>query len=59
MSALALKQQIGVSYNTAWSLKHKNMQTMKERDDCNRFLIAATNTPPIPGRLLKLGEAYG
>jgi hypothetical protein len=24
-----------------------------------RFLIAATNTPPMPGRLLKLAEAYG
>jgi len=33
MSALALKRQIGVSYNTAWSLKHKIMQVMKERDD--------------------------
>ncbi len=34
MSALALKRQIGVSYITAWSLKHKIMQTIKERDDC-------------------------
>ena len=33
LSALALKRQLGVSYNTAWSLKHKIMQTMKERDD--------------------------
>lgn len=33
LSALALKRQIGVSYNTAWSLKHKIMQAMKERDD--------------------------
>jgi hypothetical protein len=33
LSALALKRQIGVSYNTAWSIKHKIMQTMKERDD--------------------------
>jgi hypothetical protein len=23
-----------------------------------RFLIAAANTPPMPGRLLKLAEAY-
>jgi len=30
---LALKRQIGVSYNTAWSLKQKVMQAMKERDD--------------------------
>ncbi len=33
LSALALKRQIGVSYNTAWSIKHKIMQVMKERDD--------------------------
>jgi hypothetical protein len=26
VSALALKRQIGVSYNTAWSMKHKIMQ---------------------------------
>jgi len=28
-----LKRQIGVSYNTAWGLKQKIMQAMKERDD--------------------------
>jgi hypothetical protein len=33
LSALALKRQISVSYNTARSLKHKIMQAMKERDD--------------------------
>lgn len=33
LSALALKREIGVSYNTAWSMKHKIMQAMKERDD--------------------------
>jgi len=33
VSALALKREIGVSYNTAWSMKHKIMQVMKERDD--------------------------
>ncbi|MEY4211685.1 MAG: hypothetical protein RLZ92_2066 [Pseudomonadota bacterium] len=33
LSALALMRQIGVSYNTAWSLKHKIMQAMKEQDD--------------------------
>jgi len=32
-SALVLKRQIGVSYNITWSLKHKIMQAMKERDD--------------------------
>ncbi len=33
LSALTLKRQIGVSYNTAWSMKQKIMQVMKERDD--------------------------
>ncbi|QFY88949.1 IS1595 family transposase [Magnetovirga frankeli] len=33
LSALALHRQLGVAYNTAWSMKHKLMQVMKERDD--------------------------
>ena len=33
MSALELKRQVGVSYNTAWGMKQKIMQVMKERDD--------------------------
>lgn len=33
LSALELMRQIGVSYNTAWSMKQKIMQVMKERDD--------------------------
>lgn len=33
MSALELKRQLGVSYNTAWLLKHKIRKTEKERDD--------------------------
>lgn len=33
LSALALKRQLGVSYNTAWGIKQKIMQAMKERDD--------------------------
>lgn len=33
LSALELKRQISVSYNTAWSMKQKIMQVMKERDD--------------------------
>lgn len=31
ISALQLKRDIGVSYNTAWKLKHKLMQAMLER----------------------------
>jgi transposase-like protein len=32
ISALALKRQLGVSYKSAWLLKHKLMQTMQVRD---------------------------
>ena len=32
ISALALKRQLGVSYKSAWLLKHKLMQTMGVRD---------------------------
>lgn len=32
ISALSLKRQIGVSYPTAWSIKHKLMQVMVETD---------------------------
>lgn len=33
ISALALKRHMGVSYPTAWLVKHKLMQTMAERED--------------------------
>ena len=33
ISALALSRHLGVAYNTAWLLKHKLMETMRERDD--------------------------
>ena len=36
LSARALRRQIGVSYNTAWSVKHKLMPAMQECDDGNR-----------------------
>lgn len=32
VSALALRRELGVSYNTAWLLKHKLMQAMVERE---------------------------
>lgn len=31
-SALSLMREVGVSYNTAWKIKHKVMQVMKEHD---------------------------
>jgi len=37
LSALSLKRHLGVSYPTAWLIKHKLMQTMRERED-NRQL---------------------
>lgn len=32
ISALALKRQLGISYRSAWLLKHKLMQAMEQRD---------------------------
>lgn len=37
ISALALKRQLGVSYKTAWLLKHKLMLAMAQRDDRYRL----------------------
>lgn len=37
ISALSLRRQLGVSYNTAWLLKHKLMQAMVERDQDRRL----------------------
>ena len=47
VSALELSRQLSVSYNTAWKVKHKLMQVMKERDD----------TRPLGGWVL-LDDAY-
>ncbi len=33
ISALELKRIVGVAYQTAWSVKHKLMQAMFERDE--------------------------
>ncbi|MCB1741780.1 MAG: IS1595 family transposase, partial [Gammaproteobacteria bacterium] len=33
VSAMELGRRLGVSYNTAWKLKHKLMQVMKEREE--------------------------
>lgn len=47
LSALSLKRQLGVTYNTAWMMKHKIMQVMKERD----------NSQPIEGQI-QMDDAY-
>ncbi len=47
LSALSLKRQIGVSYNTAWLMKQKIMHVMKERDDSH----------PLSG-IIQLDDAY-
>lgn len=47
ISSLSLKRQLGVSYNTAWLVKHKLMQAMKERDDAR----------PLQG-IVQLDDAY-
>ena len=33
LSAMELKRQLGVNYDTAWKIKHKLLQAMKETDD--------------------------
>jgi hypothetical protein len=33
ISAMALKRELDINYNTAWKLKHKLLQAMKEADD--------------------------
>lgn len=47
ISALNLSRQLGVSYNTAWSVKHKLMQVMLERE----------RNQPLSGRI-ELDDAY-
>lgn len=37
LSALQLSRELGVSYNTAWKLKHKILQVMLERCDSKRL----------------------
>ena len=47
ISAMGLKRQLGVSYNTAWAVKHKLMQAMRELDD----------SQPLQGTV-ELDDAY-
>ncbi|MDE0110410.1 MAG: hypothetical protein OXN96_21605 [Bryobacterales bacterium] len=42
-----LKRQLGVSYNSAWMIKHKLMQAMRERED----------SQPLRG-IVELDDAY-
>ena len=47
ISAMDLKRQLGVSSNTAWMLKHKLMQAVRERED----------SQPLRG-IVELDDAY-
>jgi len=47
ISALELKRQLKVSYKTAWSMKQKILQVMKERDD----------SKPLSG-IIQLDDVY-
>ncbi len=47
ISAMDLKRQLGVSYNTAWRVKQKLMQALRERDD----------SQPLQGAV-ELDDAY-
>ena len=47
LSALVPERQIGMSYNTAWGIKQKIMQVMKERD----------NSKPLSG-IIQLDDGY-
>ena len=47
ISAMDLKRQLGVSYNSAWMVKHKLMQSMRERED----------SQPLRG-IVELDDAY-
>lgn len=47
ISALELKRHLGVSYSSAWMIKHKLMQVMKERDD----------SKPLSG-FIQMDDAY-
>jgi transposase-like protein len=46
ISALELKRQLGVSYATAWSVKHKLLQSMLERD-ANRQLTGVIEVDDV------------
>lgn len=48
ISALSLKRNVGVSYNTALLIKHKIQQVMKEQDDSR----------PISATLIQIDDAY-
>ena len=47
LSAMELHRQLGVNYNTAWMVKHKLLQAMKEADDRH----------PLHG-IIQLDDAY-
>ena len=54
ISALSLKRHMGVSYPTAWLVKHKLMQTMAEREDRRQLTgrVVADDAYLVPEREL-------
>ena len=55
ISALALKRHLGVSYPTAWLLRHKLMQVMFEREQAS-VLSGASRLMTPSGRGVKAGR---
>ncbi len=42
---MELKRQLGVNYGTAWMVKHKPLQAMKEADD--QLLLTRCNVQTV------------
>ena len=51
LSAMELKRQLDVKYDTAWMLKHKLLQTMKESDDKRPSAASFSSMMSTPARV--------
>jgi len=59
ISALELKRHIGVAYQTAWSIKHKLMQVMVERDEYHKLSLIVEADDSYLGGAKKKGSKRG